>query len=55
MVASKGEILIEPNVGRCVHSFFNHIKNNLLLIIIKKLIFIPYIKDYYIKFIIYNI
>jgi hypothetical protein len=25
---SSGEILIEPNIGRCVHSFFNHIKNN---------------------------
>lgn len=22
---SKGEILIEPNVGRCVHTFFNHL------------------------------
>ena len=25
---SENEILVEPNVGRCVHSFFNHIKNN---------------------------
>ena len=25
---SDGEILIEPNLGRCVHSFFNHIHTN---------------------------
>ena len=25
---SENEILIEPNIGRCVHTFFNHIKNN---------------------------
>lgn len=24
----EGEILIEPNMGRCVHTFFNHIYNN---------------------------
>ena len=25
---SKDEVLVEPNFGRCVHTFFNHIKNN---------------------------
>jgi hypothetical protein len=25
---SSGEILIEPNIGRCVHTFFNHILTN---------------------------
>ena len=25
---AEGEILIEPNLGRCVHSFFHHIYTN---------------------------
>ena len=25
---NNGEILIEPNFGRCVHTFFNHILTN---------------------------
>ena len=28
MPLNEGEILIEPNLGRCVHSFFNHILIN---------------------------
>jgi hypothetical protein len=28
MPLQKNEILIEPNLGRCVHSFFNHIYTN---------------------------